>query len=81
MALADIGTEAKKRTEQMRALKIIEQLVDAEDWRGVTAKEFESTAMAAAVRISWPKCTLFIYSSLSRAFQNLRNFSEALKYL
>ena len=70
-----------ERTEQMRALKIIEQLVDAEDWRGVTAKEFESTAMAAAVRISWPKCTLFIYSSLSRAFQNLRNFSEALKYL
>ena len=39
VALADIGTEAKKRTEQMRALKIIEQLVDAEDWRGVTAKE------------------------------------------
>ncbi len=49
MAIARADTtEAKPTADQMRVLKILEQLVDAADWQGVAAQEHAARAVAAA---------------------------------
>ncbi len=51
-ARADTRTAAKPTAEQMRVLKVLEQLAGAADWRGVAAQERAARAVAAAVRTS-----------------------------
>ena len=79
-ARADTRTAAKPTADQMRVLKILEQLAGAADWRGVAAQERAARAVAAAVRTSMPSIASFVYSTLGRAYRNLGNFSKAIQY-
>jgi hypothetical protein len=53
-ARADTRTAAKPTADQMRVLKMLEQLDGAADWRGMAAQERAARALAAAVRTSLP---------------------------
>ena len=79
-ARADTRTAAKPTADQMRVLKMLEQLAGAADWRGVAAQERAARAVAAAVRTSMPCVAAWVYLSLGNAYQNLRNFSKAIEY-
>jgi tetratricopeptide (TPR) repeat protein len=89
-ARADTRTAAKPTADQMRVfniltksrnnLKILEQLEDAADWRGVVTQERAARAVAAAVRTSMPSTAAWVYCTLGRAYQNLGNFSKALEH-
>jgi hypothetical protein len=61
-------------------LKILEQLDYAADSRGVAAQERAARAVAAAVRTSMPSKAVWVYCSLSRAYPNLGNFSQAFEH-
>ena len=50
----DTRTAAKQTADQMRVLKMLEQLDGAADWRGMAAQERAARALAAAVRTSLP---------------------------
>ena len=76
---ADTHTAAKPTADQMRVLKMLEQLAGAADWRGVAAQERAARAVAAAVRTSMPSQASFVYCTLGRAYRNLGNFSKALQ--
>ena len=71
---------AEPTADQMRVLKMLEQLAGAADWRGVAAQERTARAVAAAVRTSMPSIASFVYSILGRAHQNLGSFFKALEY-
>ena len=49
-ARADTSTAVKPTADQMRVLKMLEQLAGAADWRGVAAQEIAARAVAAAVQ-------------------------------
>ena len=78
-ARADTHTAAKPTAEQMRVLKMLEQLAGAADWRGVAAQERAAMALAAAVRTSMPNTAAWVYCTLGRAYYSLGNFSKALQ--
>ena len=69
-ARADTRTAAKPTADQMRVLKMLEQLAGAADWRGVAAQERAARAVAAAVRTSMPGNASFVYCILGRAYQS-----------
>ena len=50
------------------------------DWRGVAAQERAARAVAAAVRTSMPDKAAWVYSTLTRAYLSLGNFSRAIEY-
>ena len=77
---ADTRTAAKPTAEQMRVLKMLNQLAGAADWRGVAAQERAARAVAAAVRTSMPDNASFVYCILGRAYRNLGDFNKAMKY-
>jgi tetratricopeptide (TPR) repeat protein len=80
-ARADIRTAAKPTADQMRVLKILEQLAGAADWRGVAAQERAARAVAAAVRTWMPsKARRSTASSETRMYQSLGSFSQALEH-
>ena len=79
-ARVDTRTAAKQTADQMRVLKMLEQLAGAADWLGVAAQERAARAVAAAVRTSMPGYALCVYNTLGRAYRNLGNFSKALEY-
>ena len=79
-ARADTRTAAKPTADQMRVLKMLEQLAGAADWRGVAAQERAARAVAAAVRTSMPSIASFVYCTLGSAYQNLGSFSKALEH-
>ena len=79
-ARADTRNAAKPTADQMRVLKMLEELAGAADWRGVSAQERAARAVAAAVRTSMPCVAAWVYLSLGNAYQNLRNFSKAIEY-
>ena len=68
-ARADTRTAAKPTADQMRVLKMLEQLAGAADWRGVAAQERAARAVAAAVRTSMPGNASFVYCILGNAYQ------------
>ena len=72
-------TEAKPTADQMRVLKILEQLVDAADWQGVAAQEHAARAVAAAVRTSMPGEAAWVYCTLGNACQSQGSFSKAIE--
>ena len=77
---ADIRTAAEPTADQMRVLKILEQLAGAADWRGVAAQERAARAVAAAVRTSMPSKAAWVYSILGNAYRSLGSFSKALEH-
>jgi hypothetical protein len=79
-ARGDILTAAKPTADQMRVLKMLEQLAGAADWRGVAAQERAARAVAAAVQTSMPGIASFVYCILGRAYDSLRDFSKAIEY-
>ena len=79
-ARADMRTAAKPTADQMRVLKILEQLAGAADWRGVAAQERAARAVAAAVRTSMPSKAAGVYCILGIAFKSLGSFSKALEH-
>jgi tetratricopeptide (TPR) repeat protein len=79
-ARADMRTAAKPTADQMRVLKILEQLAGAADWRGVAAQERAARAVAAAVRTSMPSKAAWVYCILGIAFKSLGSFSKALEH-
>ena len=79
-ACADIRTAGKPTAGHMRVLKILEQLEDAADWRGVAAQERAAKAVAAAVRTSMPGYASFVYCTLGNAHNALGNHSKAIEY-
>jgi tetratricopeptide (TPR) repeat protein len=79
-ARADIRTAAKPTADQVRVLKILEQLDDAADWRGAAAQERAAKAVAAAVRTSMPGYASFVYCTLGNAHNALGTFSKAIEY-
>jgi hypothetical protein len=79
-ARADTRTAAKPTADQMRVVKMLEQLAGAADWRGVAAQERAARAVAAAVRTSMPGYASFVYGTLGNAYQNLGSFSKALEH-
>ena len=79
-ARADPRTAAKPTAEQMRVLKMLEQLAGAADWRGVAAQERAARAVAAAVRTAMPGDASFVYNTLGRAYRNLGDFNKAIEY-
>ena len=79
-ARADPRTAAKPTAEQMRVLKMLEQLAGAADWRGVAAQERAARAVAAAVRTSMPSKAAWVYRILGNAYQSLGSFSKALEH-
>jgi hypothetical protein len=79
-ARADTRTPAKPTADQMRVLKILEQLDSVPDWRGVAAQERAARTVAAAVRTSMPNKAAWVYCTLGRAYRNLGNFSEVLEH-
>jgi hypothetical protein len=79
-ARADTRTAAKPTADQMRVLKILEQLDGAADWRGVAAQERAARAVASAVRTSMPIMAAWVYCILGSAYQNLGSFSKALEH-
>ena len=72
MAAARAGTRtaAKPTADQMRVLRMLEQLDGAADWRGVTAQERAARAVAAAVRTSRPSVAAWVYCTLGRRESN-----------
>ena len=81
VAAARADTTASKPTaDQMRVLKMLEQLAGAADWRGVAAQERAARAVAAAMRTSMPDYASFVYGTLGIAYRNLGNFSKALEH-
>jgi hypothetical protein len=44
-ARADTRTAAKPTADQMRMVKMLEQLASAADWRGVAAQERENSSL------------------------------------
>ena len=79
-ARADTRTAAKPTAEQMRVLKMLEQLAGAADWRGVAAQERAARAVAAAVRTSMPGNASFVHCILGNAYQSQGDFSKAIEY-
>ena len=79
-ARADTRTAAKPTADQMRVLKMLEQLAGTADWRGVVAQERAARAVAAAVRTSMPGIASCVYCILGNAYGNLGNFSKALEH-
>ena len=79
-ARADTRNAAKPTADQMRVLKMLEELAGAADWRGVSAQERAARAVAAAVRTSMPCVAAWVYLSLGNAYQNLGNFSKPLEH-
>ncbi len=79
-ARADTRTAAKPTSDQMRVLKMLEQLAGAADWRGVAAQERAARAVAAAVRTLMPDYASFVDCTLGRAYQNLGSFSKVLEH-
>ena len=79
-ARADTRTAAKPTADHMRVLETLEQLADAADWRGVAAQEQAAKAVAAAVRTSMPGIASFVYNTLGREYDSLRDFSKAIEY-
>ena len=79
-ARADTRTAAKPTAEQMRVLKMLEQLAGAADWRGVAAQERAARAVAAAVRTSMPGNASFVYCILGHAYFSLGDFNKAIEY-
>ena len=79
-ARADTRTAAKPTAEQMRVLKMLEQLAGAADWRGVAAQERAARAVAAAVRTSMPSIASGVYSILGIAYYSLGDFSKAIDH-
>mgnify|MGYP000415394778 CR=1 FL=1 len=69
---ADTRTAAKPTADQMRVLKMLEQLAGAADWRGVAAQERAARAVAAAVRTSMPSIASFVYRTLGRGLLHPR---------
>jgi tetratricopeptide (TPR) repeat protein len=80
-ARADTRTAAKPTADQMRVLKMLEQLDGAADWRGVAAQERAARAVAAAVRNSMPSKASFVYSTLGNAYRSLGDYAKAIEYL
>jgi hypothetical protein len=64
----------------MRVFKILEQLAETADWRGVAAQERAARAVAAAVRTSMPSKAAWVYCILGNAYQSLGSFSNALEH-
>ena len=79
-ARADTSTAVKPTADQMRVLKMLEQLAGAADWRGVAAQERAARAVAAAVRTSMPGNASFVYCILGIAYRNLGDFNKAIEY-
>ena len=79
-ARADTHTAAKPTAEQMRVLKMLEQLAGAADWRGVAAQERAARAVAAAVRTCMPSKASWVYRILGIAYRNLGDFNKAIEY-
>ena len=80
---------AKPTADQMRVLKILEQLAGAADWRGVAAQEraarvcvcvFYYWAVAAAVRTSMPGVASSVYCTLGIVFHSLEDYFKAIEY-
>ena len=79
-ARADPRTAAKPTAEQMRVLKMLEQLAGAADWRGVAAQERAARAVAAAVRTAMPGNASFVCCILGNAYYSLGDFSKAIDH-
>ena len=80
-ARVDTRTAAKPTADQMRVVKILEELAGAADWRGVAAQERAARAVAAAVRTSMPGIASFVYCTLGIAYDSLGNYAKAIEYL
>jgi hypothetical protein len=68
LAATDTHTAAKPTADQMRVLKMLEQLAGAADWRGVAAQERAARAVAAAVRTTMPGIASFVYCTLGSTY-------------
>ena len=68
---AGARTAATPTADQMRVLNIPEQLVGADDWRGVAAQERAAKAVAAVVRTSMLRYAAWVYGTLARAYDLL----------
>ena len=79
-ARADTRTAAKPTADQMRVLKMLEQLDGAADWRGVAAQERAARAVAAGVRTSMPGVASFVYCTLGIVFHSLGDYFKAIEY-
>jgi hypothetical protein len=70
-ARAGARTAATPTADQMRVLNIPEQLVGADDWRGVAAQERAAKTVAAVVRTSMLRYAAWVYGTLARAYDLL----------
>ena len=66
-ARADTCT-AVSTADQMRVLKMLEQLAGAADWLGVVAQERAARAVADAVRTSMQDYASWAYCTLGRSY-------------
>ena len=65
---ADTRTAAKPTADQMRVLKMLEQLAGAADWRGVAAQERAARAVADAVLTSMQDSASLAYCTPGRSY-------------
>jgi hypothetical protein len=79
-AHADTRTAAKPTADQMRMLKMLEQLAGAADWRGVAAQESAARAVAAAVQTSMLGNASFVDCILGNAYKLQGDFNKAIEY-
>ena len=79
-ARADTRTAPKPTADQMRVVKMLEQLAGAANWRGVAAQEGAARAVAAAVRTSMPSIASIVYCILGIAYESLGDVSKAIEY-
>jgi hypothetical protein len=79
-ARADTRTAAKPTAEQMRMLKMLEQLAGAADWRGVAAQERAAREVAVAVRASMQGNASFVCCILGNTYDSLGDFNKAIDY-
>jgi len=78
-ARADTRT-AKLTADQMRVLKMLEQLAGAADWRGMAAQERAARTVAAAVRTSMPGYAAWVYHTQGNAYRSQGDFNKAIEY-
>ena len=70
-------TQAGLTKEQRRLGTRLDELQEADDWRGIAALEREALALA---RVADPSLAGVIHSMLGNAYQSLGDFSRAIEH-
>ena len=72
--------QAGLTAEQERLVNRMDELLTAEDWRGIAALESAAMALARDLRLAHPAAAGAIHSMLGNAYQSLGDSSRAIEY-